>query len=182
MPSELLDMIKGPLSEAHFKTFTFNDNDFETGEEVYFLETLLHGNQQLEELVLMDNPINTSVAKRKASGGLFEIIHKHNSLNCSEDGNGFAILKSLLSVGGQLSSLEMSTCQIQTEGNTFISDFLATIPCLRMLDLQDNRFDDNDAVLLAAALKTNINLRNLSLVVMMLALRHSAGPCLMSRA
>ena len=58
--------------------------------------------------------------------------------------------------------VELSSNDIKTRGDTFISDFLASNPILETLVLTDNQLDDNDAYAFARALKHNTKLRRLS--------------------
>ena len=51
----------------------------------------------------------------------------------------------------------MESNNIRTGGGTEIPDYLATNPPLESLYLANNNLDDNDAVLVARALKSNKN-------------------------
>jgi len=52
---------------------------------------------------------------------------------------------------------------IKTNGSTVISDFLASNPTLQELNLSENKLNNDDAITIAAALKTNSNLWKLDL-------------------
>jgi len=84
--------------------------------------------------------------------------------NCFGEGiNGYDILRSILSSGKSFKSIGAGRNNIQTGGGTAISDYLATNPPLTELYLRNNHLNDEDAVLIARALKHNSTLQILGL-------------------
>ncbi len=84
----------------------------------------------------------------------------------SGDGLGDEMLRTLLSTGGsKLETLTMSSNNISSVESTLLPDFLATNPRLILLDLSGNEFNDNDAVFIANALRSNTTLKRLVIEV-----------------
>ena len=84
--------------------------------------------------------------------------------NCfGENINGYDVLRSILSSGKSFKSIGSDENNIQTGGGTAISDYLATNPPLTDLYLRNNHLNDEDAVLIARALKHNSTLQILGL-------------------
>ena len=69
-----------------------------------------------------------------------------------------SILRSLLASNKSFASIDLDSNNIETGGGTEIPDYLATNPPLEVLRLTNNHLDDNDAVMIARALKQNTNL------------------------
>ena len=100
-------------------------------------------------------------------------IHLHpfvkdvSIIDCfSGDGLGDEMLRTLLSTGGpKLETLTMSSNNISSVESTLLPDFLATNPRLILLDLSGNEFNDNDAVFIANALRSNTTLKSLVIEV-----------------
>jgi Leucine-rich repeat (LRR) protein len=83
-----------------------------------------------------------------------------------EDGVGDDMMISLLTYGNlKLQRLAMSYNRITSNATTQLSEFLANDPPLKWLELEGNRLVDNDAELLADALRSNSSLRHLALRV-----------------
>ena len=59
--------------------------------------------------------------------------------------------------------LDLERNNIQTKGDTTIPDYIASNPSLEDLYLADNKLNDDDAILIARALKQNTNLNDLRL-------------------
>ena len=118
----------------------------------------------LETFVMYENLID----REDDFTELSEIIRDHPTINtinlqgcCGEGINGHDVLCSIMNAGrSKLKSIDLScNNDIATGGSTFIADFLATNPILEKLLLSNNQIDDEDANLIASALKHNTNLR-----------------------
>ena len=104
---------------------------------------------------------------------LCSAIQRHPSLvdvtmmECFSDGLGDEMLHTLLRTSElklerlQMSSDGITIDGITTDGVALLSDYLATNPRLKELDLTNNDLDDSDAVSLANALRSNTSLRYL---------------------
>ena len=129
---------------------------------------IVNSNKNLRKLDLENNVIYPYNIE-----GICSSVHNHPSLvhldlrNCFDDGDGLGdeMLTSLLTNGTlKLEKLVMSDNGITSNVTTLLSDFLATDPPLRELDLSDNRLlTDDDATLIANALRSNTTLRHLDL-------------------
>eukprot|EP00984_Skeletonema_dohrnii_P036546 scaffold37623_cov178-Skeletonema_dohrnii-CCMP3373.AAC.1 len=106
---------------------------------------------------------------------LSSAIHRHPSLvnvafnDCFTIGwAGDEMLHSLLRTDNDLKLERLSMPENNLRGShsllnvcSLLSDFLATNPRLKELNLYDNSFDESDAVLIANALRSNTTLRHL---------------------
>ena len=92
-------------------------------------------------------------------------IEKLELSGCKGDRvDGYDMLQKITRAGkSKLKSLDMSNNDISTGGDTFISEFLADNPILESLHLRGNQLDDNDAIMIASALKHNTNLKMITL-------------------
>ena len=68
----------------------------------------------------------------------------------------------LVPILGRVQEVGLARNCIGSRGATLIANFLALNPCVKQLDLNENQL--NDATKFAASLKTNTNLRKLTLV------------------
>jgi hypothetical protein len=127
---------------------------------------LVQSNKHLRKLDMEGN-----LVQRWQIGELCSSVHSHPSLveldlrNCFDNGLADEMMTSLLANGNiRLERLVMSTNNITSNVTALLSDFLATDPPLKELDLSENgNLNDNDAVLLANALRSNKSLRRLHL-------------------
>ena len=91
------------------------------------------------------------------------IVHL-NLQSCFEIGLGDEMMTSLLTVTDlKLKTLNMSNNGITSSAIKLLSDFLASNPLLEDLDLSYNSLNDNDAMLIANALRSNTSLRKIYL-------------------
>jgi hypothetical protein len=83
--------------------------------------------------------------------------------NCllGEDINGYDVLCYLLTSGKSFEFIEFDKNNICTGGGTAIPDYIATNPPTTRLHLTYNQLNDNDAILIARALKQNNILREI---------------------
>ena len=100
---------------------------------------------------------------------ILDAVISHPSLdsicfnNClGSHGNGYDILR-ILPTSNRTFSIDLESNHIRTMGGTHISNHLATIPPLTHLFLADNHLTDNDAILIAEALKENTSLEHIDL-------------------
>ncbi|KAL9186889.1 hypothetical protein ACHAXT_010609 [Thalassiosira profunda] len=121
-------------SNPNIETFTWHRNPIDSFDDVQFC---------LEEI------------KRHPS---MSIVH---FIDCFEGDAGYRSLCSLLDGNKIYDTIGVHTNNIRTMGDTHIPDYLASNPPLRSLALGKNKLDDNDAMLIAEALKRNTNLRYL---------------------
>ena len=165
--------MKDALMNQPFRELTFmndrNGNYHQNyGMSVDAIVDIVNSNKHLRKLDLENN-----IIYGRHIEGICSSVHNHPSLvhldlcNCFEDGDGLGdeMLTSLLTSGTlKLERLVMSCNGITSNGTTLLSDFLATDPPLKELDLSENRLlTDNDATLIANALRSNTTLRHLDL-------------------
>jgi hypothetical protein len=171
-------LMKDALMNKPFRELTFMTdgnragNTHRRGMSINAIEDIVNSNKHLRKLDLENN-----VIYRYDIEGICSSVHNHPSLvhldlrNCFDnglhdgDGLGDEMLTSLLTNGTlKLEKLVMSDNGITSNVTTLLSDFLATDPPLRELDLSDNRLlMDDDATLIANALRSNTTLRHLDL-------------------
>ena len=95
-------------------------------------------------------------------------ISSHPSIDCIrlencfvDDTNGYDILCSLLTSDKTFAEIDFERNYIRTGGDNAIPDYLTTNPPLKYLCLANNNLIDEDAKLIARALKRNTNLEYL---------------------
>jgi len=114
--------------------------------------------------------VNTTIDNMVHVTRLLEVLSTHQSLerirleNCcnSKDVDGYSILCSIIIEHAHILGINLDSNMIRPMG-THLTHFLTTNPPLNELSLQDNLLDDDDARLIANALKHNTNLRKLHL-------------------
>ena len=114
--------------------------------------------------------MNTTIDNMVHVTRLLEVLSTHQSLerirleNCckAKDVDGYSILCSIVTDHAHILGINLDSNMIRPMG-THLTHFLATNPPLNELSLQDNLLDDDDARLIATALKHNTNLRKLHL-------------------
>ena len=130
------------------------------------ITALVQSNKYLRKLDMEGN-----LVPRDRIGKLCSSVCNHPSLldldlsNCFDNGLADEMMISLLTNGElRLERLVMSANNITSNVTTLLSDFLAIDPPLKKLDLgENNDLNDNDAALLANALRSNKSLRILDL-------------------
>ncbi len=161
-----VQLVKEALRSMPFKHFRFQQNcQFYGGINTF--AAIMDNNVHLQQLKLH----RIRYMDRNDIAALSSAIQRHPSLvditisECFRDGLGNEMLTSLLRIDEwKLKSLSMPGnallgSQAGLNACTLLTDFLATNPNLTNLDLPNNRLNDNDAVLIANALRSNTMLR-----------------------
>ena len=166
LPETVIDLLSNAFESTHFQKIDMRHNGF--GQKgINFTLKYLRSNRNLEELYLVGNPINNIADVKK----LCKILRQHPSIenlaldNCKGgDINGYDMLTRIMTAGkNKLKLIDLSNNDINTEGRTYICDFLVTNPILHDLFLENNQLSDNDAIGIAEALKQNTYLSFLRL-------------------
>ena len=166
LSSAVMKMLTPALRDKPwFEGFGLN-NIRNSGEGIAFAIDIIQSNQKLEQFFWGNNPIESM----NDVNHLVEVVISHPRIYCinlnncfGENVDVYSMLCSLLASGKQCSWIDLSSNNIRTGGRTELPDFLATNPPLCNLFLEKNHLDDNDAILVARALKRNTNLRRLRL-------------------
>ena len=165
LPNNVLGFLSNALKSTHFHHFHLRNNNFgQNG--IDFALKYIQTNPILEQFVLIENPM-----EREGFTRLCQIIKTHPSIhsleldNCiGDDIDGYEALQMVMIAGrSKLKCVDINNLDISTEGDAYISDFLASNPILETLRLTSNRLDDIDAMAIANALKHNTNLRILDI-------------------
>ena len=166
LTSSVMDLLVPALKGKPFKIINFNNNELvNVREGIEFAVKSMENSSELERFNWVNNRIDTMENAQFLLDSM--TTHPHVDkvrLECcfGEDINGYEILRVLLASGKRFLSLDLEKNNIRT-GGTEISDYLATNPPLENLYLGGNHLDDNDAILIASALKQNTNLQRLRL-------------------
>jgi hypothetical protein len=167
---EMTQLIKEALKNTPFTGFGFMYSCYHFHGGTSTIAEMMRSNKHLQSLELwhIRDMDRNDIAK------LCSAIHSHPSLvevfitSCFTNSNlGDVMLHSLLSTDElKLERLEMpgnNLLRFQTGFNvcTLLSDYLATNPRLKKLDLNENFLNDSHAALIANALSSNTSLRNL---------------------
>ena len=153
-------MLKDALMNKPFQALSFvnrDDVDDNEGMSVDSIMDIVESNKYLRRLTIGNNRIQLEHLAKICSA-----VHEHSFVeldlrNCFENGLGDDMMTSLLTNGGlvKLERLGMASNRITSSTITSLADFLATNPPLKELDLEDNLLVDNDALVLANALRSN---------------------------
>jgi len=163
---EVIDMFTQALAATKVKNIYINDTDFvQVCDQLNFVTKIMQDNSQMRVFRWNGIPIRNNQHANDLAG----VINNHSHLkaigmsSCFTQGNhGHAIVCRLLS-GDKYEKVRFCNNNVVTLGNTHIPDYIATNPPLTNLNLTINHLDDNDATLIARALKRNNKLRILCL-------------------
>ncbi|KAL7527690.1 hypothetical protein ACHAXR_004966 [Thalassiosira sp. AJA248-18] len=163
LPSAVLNMLSPAFQGERFNGLGLCNNDFPNiMDGIDFAIKFIQQNPNLINFFWMKNPINSTENVHR----LVEAVNSLPSLEnislegcCGDPVNGYSILCSLLTHHQNCKVIiDLDLNNIRTLGGTHLPDFLATNPPLQELYLEHNHLNDNDATLIAEALKLNRNL------------------------
>lgn len=171
LPDSVLDKLSLALKAKEIRTMMFENISSGRGGLNFAVDVVQH-NPSLKYLGWTNNHFDDE-SDITQFNVLLRQVTSHPSIehicldNCFEDSaRGYEVFCSLLSLyneAGNLKCINFNANNIRTEGGSHLAGFIATNPSLEELNLEDNHLDDNDAALVAAALKENTNLRFLIL-------------------
>jgi len=159
----LIPALKGKISSI----LTLNNNEFTNPlEGIDFVEQIINGNEGMDQFEWMNNHVTNT----EDAICLVDIIIDHPSIDdirlenlLGEDVNGYDTVKELFTSTKSFSYIDLEGNNMKTRGDTAISDFIAGNPPLQYLIMGNNKLNDDDAILIASALKCNTNLQSLHL-------------------
>ena len=163
----VMDLLAQALKgKTIFKKVELERNDFvNTLKGIEFAVKIIE-DINLEQLNWVSNEIERIEDARYLINAIISHprIHYIRLIDClGEYINGYDVLRSLFTCGKSFSHINLDKNEIRTGGSTAIPDYLATNPPLKYLFLANNHLNDDDAVLIAHALKRNTNLQHLRL-------------------
>jgi hypothetical protein len=159
---DVIDIIGPQLKLNLFESIRLEDNLLDR-DGILFAIDLMKQNTAVVRFYLIGSRIDID----EDLNLLNQVISDHPSLRELELTRCFgpnihpASLSSLMSASKQLKSLYLKGNNISE--SSMIADFIATNPALQELFLCDNRFNDDDARIIANSLMTNTNLWTLDL-------------------
>ena len=164
--SEVLDMLKQGLKYKEMYRFNLNGIEWQNnGEGVDFAVDKLQTNKMHDFGWAHSGMLTISESTR-----LFQAVLYHPNLtDITLDDyvgmeNGYDNLISLLTTKSKMSLLFYRSNNVRSEGDTRLSDFIATNPpTLTLLGLSYNELEDDDAIMIATALRHNTNLKRIDL-------------------
>ena len=163
---EVIDMLTRALAATNIKDVSMFRLDF--AQEPHGID---FANKTLQDNLYMRNFCwkNNRFSNIQHANDLVEVIGNHPYLKqidmsgCFNHGDhGHDILCRLLT-GNKYERVRFCNNNVITSGSAHIPDYIATNPSLTHLNLQTNHLDDNDASLIARALKQNTKLKILCL-------------------
>ena len=164
----VIDLLKPVLKHKPIGPINLQNNSFvNIRDGIEFAVEVLESNETIEVFYWTSNTINSMEDVQY----LIDAIINHPSIDkirlgdCFQrDGiNGYDILRSLLTRDKNFTAIDFGNNYIRTGGGTEIPDYLATNPPLKKLYLNHNNLNDEDAALIAHALKHNTNLQSIYL-------------------
>ena len=167
LTSPVINILTPALVGKSIKTILLENNRFmNIREGIDFAIKCMKSNRTLKKF----GWANTQIDNIDDVNHMVGAITSHPSIeevrleDCfGENINSYVVLRTLLDSEKQFTSIDFDGNNIQTGGGTEIPDFIATNPPLADLLLENNNLNDDDAVLIARALKHNTNLKSLNL-------------------
>ena len=160
---EVMDLLLESFKKSPLKKLALEQNGL-GAQGLRFAVKAINLNTSLERLDIRNNIIES---KDDAAFLVDEVINhsKINTLNLDKCGLGESdtVLKSIIPALGSLVAVSLDKNGIGRVGVELIAECLASNPVLRSLSLKGNLLTDQDAQVLANALKTNENLHCLYL-------------------
>jgi hypothetical protein len=132
------------------------------GDGIISLSKLVDACSQLQTLIIKHNRIDNMESARCLSRSLkshssIDEIH----LNYCDIGSSPEILSVILQ--SEVKNIHLNNNNIDSLGAVAIAEYLESDPPIEYLSLENNHLNDDDAIILSPALKTNMNLSHLHL-------------------
>ena len=165
LTSEVLDILAPALKGKPVRDFVLERNRFANNNQgARFTTECIKSNNELQHFEWVNNQIsNVEDAKLLVDA----IVNNPSVTKVSLDNcfggisNSYEILRPIFASDKTWDLLDLERNNIITEGDTTIPDYIASNPPLKILYLAGNKLNDNDAKLIAKALRGNTNLKNL---------------------
>jgi len=156
-----------PALKGRLKLLFLDNNGFiNIRKGIDFSIKCMESNHQLKEFYMANNQLRGMENARS----LLDAIISHPSIESVRlegclggDINGYDVLCYLIDSGKNFHSIDLENNNIRTGGGTAISDYITRNAPLCYLLLSNNDLNDDDALLIAEALKYNTNLQSLLL-------------------
>jgi len=161
----IMNILAPGLKENQLKCLSFYDMEF--SDAIEFAVDVIKANEHLKDI----NWVNSQINSKKDALDLSSAVASHPSIgsvqleNCfGVEGNiGYSALCALFAGGSEFDTIDLEGNNICTNSGKEIPEFIARNTPLKCLYLANNNLNDEDAVLIAKALKYNTNLRTLRL-------------------
>ena len=166
LPSAVLDLLAPALKGKLLTGFVLDNNDFEEDAGVKFATKCIKSNNELHYFNWVSNQINDTEDAKLLVASIINhpSIDKVQLENClCGDVNSYELVRPLFASDKIWDLLDLERNNIITEGDTTIPDYITSNPPLNYLYLEGNKLNDEDAILIANALKKNTNLKDLRL-------------------
>lgn len=147
------EMLVTALATKKLRGFGLARNDFaNTRDGINFAIQVAKSIPSLKSFGWACNPINSLEDARYLSEGVASFCPTVERLSlskcCGEGLNGYEVLCKAIECNRNLIFIDLRENNIQTNGETHLSDYLATNPPLKKLHLEDNNLNDDDAALM----------------------------------
>ena len=168
MPTSILKLLspafKGKMiNECKFMNIRFDN----MSDGIEFVVDLIEGLGSTERFEWINNVIDeqehlNNLVEAIISNPSIDYIHLENVVGVNT--NGYEVLCSLLDQNEKnFTHIDLERNDIETGGDTTISDYIASNRPLEYLFLADNQLNDHDAKLIARALRRNTHLHEIRL-------------------
>lgn len=149
------------LKQRNLKKLILGNNSFGGGEGLLFAADVMRENVNMKSLELHFNIIDDLDATLRLAEVLGGIPHFESlNLRYCEFGNDPLILSSLASACNSVKFLDVRNTNVGSQGATILAQYVASNPSsLETINLCNNEFNDEDALLFADALRKNKNLK-----------------------
>ena len=163
LTDEILEILSSALHKAPLYRLAMMNTGLDSG-GIQLLTSVVEENTHLCNFSLRKNEIR----EESDTLSLVEAVGKHPGIHiCSLDecsiGDQLPTSPEIVHTLFRLEAVGLGGNEIGSKGAFLICECLATNPSINFLDLDDNLFNDDDALLFVTSLKSNTNLVDLSL-------------------
>ena len=160
LTSEVLDLLAPALKGKAFTRFSLFNNDFEdTHKGIEFITECVKSNNKLLKIHCHSKQFDNMKDVHQLVDAIINnlSINRVDIENClGGDMNSYEAIRPLFNNSDRTwESIALENNYICTNGDTAIPDYIASNPPLNHLYLARNKLNDNDAILIASALKCN---------------------------
>ena len=167
LSSKVIDLLAPALNGKPFLDFVLDNNDFEEDRGIEFAVECMQSNLQMKAFHLTNNQIGSV----ENVHSVLDAVINHPTIdnvrleNCLVDGDldSYEVARLLVASDKKWDLLDFERNNISTGRDTTIPDYITSNPPLVYLFLEDNKLNDEDAILISHALKQNTNLKDLRL-------------------
>ena len=163
-----MDLLAPALKVKQITEFRLERNEFVNNEGNKFTIECIKHNNELKHVEWVNNQIDNKkdamlLVDSIIDNPSIDSVRIKNCLGGEHNINSYEVVRPIFATDRIWDQLDFEGNNIQTQGHTEIPDYIASNPPLNALYLAGNKLNDNDAILIARALKQNNHLKQIRL-------------------